>query len=155
MGGALPSSGEDEVFAPPPRLLDPLAGQGPALVAIAAGGALGALSRYGIGLALRHDPGAFPLATFVINVVGCLLIGALIVVITEWTQVHPLVRPFLATGILGGFTTFSTYAVDAQQLLNAGRLGTALAYIAGTLAAALAATWLGMLLARAAGGSRR
>jgi fluoride exporter len=149
MSGALPSSGEDEVFAPPSRPLQPLAGQGPALAVIAVGGALGALARYGVGLALPHDTGAFPLGTFLINVVGCLCIGAIIVVITEWMQAHPLVRPFVVTGFLGGFTTFSTYTVDAEQLLGAGRTGTAVAYIVGTLAAAVAATWLGIRSARA------
>lgn len=126
------------------------------MAAIAAGGALGALARYGVGLALPHSGGTFPLGTFLINVAGCLLIGALIVVVTEWTQAHVLVRPFLVTGILGGFTTFSTWAVDSEQLLATGHAGPAAANIAGTLAAALAATWAGMRLARAArpGGGR-
>ena len=156
MADLLPSSGEDDVVVRPPRAPAPLAGQGRALAAVAAGGALGALARYGVGLALPHGGGAFPLGTFLINVAGCLLIGALIVVITEWTRAHPLVRPFLVTGILGGFTTFSTYAVDSQQLLAEGRVGTAAAYVAGTLAAAVAATWAGIRLARAVrSGDRR
>ncbi len=149
MADALPSSGEDDVFVPPPRLLEPLDGQGRTFAVIAVGGAIGALARYAVGLALPHGTGAFPLGTFLINVVGCLLIGALIVVVTEWRQAHPLVRPFVVTGFLGGFTTFSTYAVDAEQLLGAGRVGTAAAYIVGTLAAAVLATWLGVRLARA------
>ena len=128
---------------------DPLSGQGPAFGAVAAGGALGALARYGAGLALPRGTGAFPLGTFLVNVTGCLLIGALVVVITEWILTHPLVRPFAVTGVLGGFTTFSTYAVDSAQLLVAGRIGTALAYVAGTLVSAVAATWAGMRLARA------
>lgn len=132
----------------------PLAGQGTALVAVAAGGTLGALARYAIGLGLPHLPGTFPLTTFLINVAGCLLIGVLLVVVTEWTTAPALLRPFLATGVLGGFTTFSTYAVDTGELLGAGRIATACAYLVGTLAAALAATWLGMRLARAAGGIR-
>lgn len=149
MADALPSSGEDDVVVPPPRLLEPLSGQGRVFAVIAAGGAIGALARYGVGLALPHGTGAFPLGTFLINVVGCLLIGALIVVITEWRQAHPLVRPFVVTGFLGGFTTFSTYAVDSEQLLATGRVGTAAAYIAGMLAAAVLATWAGIRLARA------
>lgn len=150
MTGGLPSSGEDEVFAPPTRPARPLAGQGPALAVIAAGGALGALARYGAGVALPHAPGTFPLATFLVNVVGCALVGALIVQLTESTPTHPLVRPFLATGVLGGFTTFSTYTVDAEELLRTGRVATAAAYLAGTLAAAVAATWLGIRSARSA-----
>jgi fluoride exporter len=156
MADPLPSSGEDEVFVRPARVLEPLAGHGREFAAVAVGGALGALARYGVGLALPHGGRTFPLATFVINVVGCFLIGALIVAVTERTQAHPLVRPFLVTGILGGFTTFSTYAVDAEQLLAAGRVGTAAAYLVGTLAAAVAATWAGIGLARAVrpGGTR-
>ncbi len=151
MPDELPPSGEDDVFVPPTRALEPLAGQGGALGAVAAGGAVGALARYGLGIALPHAPSTFPLGTFLINVAGCFLIGSLIVVITEWTQAHPLVRPFLVTGILGGFTTFSTYAVDAEQLLAAGRIGTALLSVVGTLAAAVTATWLGIRLTRAVG----
>ena len=122
------------------------------IAAVAAGGALGALARYGAGLAFTHDPGTFPLATFLVNVSGCLAIGVVIVMLTERSNAHRLARPFLATGVLGGFTTFSTYATDTHALLAAGRFGIAAAYLFGTLVAAIAATWLGMRLARA--GSR-
>jgi CrcB protein len=122
----------------------PLAGQGGALVAVSAGGALGALARYGIGLF-----GTVPWATFAVNVTGCLLIGALIVAVTEGPGAHPLARPFLGTGFLGGYTTFSTYAVDVHVVLGTGRVPEAVAYLVGTLVAALAATWLGARLARA------
>ncbi|WP_240157515.1 fluoride efflux transporter CrcB [Pseudonocardia broussonetiae] len=132
-----------------------LTGQAPALGAVAVGGALGALARWGAGLAVTAGPGAFPLATFAVNTAGCLLIGALLVVLTEVVTAHPLARPFLATGVLGGFTTFSTYAVDVHALLGAGRPGVAAAYLVGTLLAALAATWLGARLARAAAGVPR
>ncbi|MDT7659255.1 MAG: fluoride exporter [Pseudonocardiales bacterium] len=130
----------------------PLAGQGPAFGAVAAGGALGALARYGLALAIPPVPGHFPLATFLTNVVGGLLIGVLIVVLTELTTPHPLARTFLVTGILGGFTTFSTYAVDVEHLLAAHAVGVALGYLLGTLVAALAATWVGILATRAVGG---
>lgn len=133
----------------------PLAGQAPVLVAVSVGGAVGALARHGLGLALPHAPGAPPWATFAVNVSGCLLIGVLIVLVTEWRPVHPLVRPTLGTGVLGGYTTFSTYAVDAHLMVAAGRPVAAAAYVAGTLVAALAATWLGIRLARAATGSSR
>lgn len=122
----------------------PLAGHGRALATVSAGGALGALARYGLGPA-----GPFPWVTFGINVSGCLLIGALIVAVTEHPRAHPLARPFLGTGFLGGYTTFSTYAVDVHVLVGAGRVPEATAYLVGTLVAALAATWLGMRLARA------
>ncbi|PNG21495.1 FluC/FEX family fluoride channel, partial [Streptomyces cahuitamycinicus] len=62
---------------------------------------------------------------------------------------HPLVRPFFGTGVLGGFTTFSTYAVDIRGLVDGGQIGTGLAYLAATPLAALTAVWL------AAGTTRR
>lgn len=131
----------------------PLAGQTPALAAVAVGGAAGALGRYGLGTALPHA--TFPWATFAVNVSGCLLIGVLIVLVTEWRPAPVLLRPLLGTGVLGGYTTFSTYAVDAHQLLGAGRIATAVAYLVGTLVSALIATWSGMWLARTTTGLPR
>ncbi|MDN5748565.1 MAG: fluoride efflux transporter CrcB [Pseudonocardia sp.] len=131
------------------RLLDPLAGQGPALAAVAVGGAVGALARHAVGVAAPHRPGTFPWAVFGVNVTGCLLIGVLIVAVTEGRRVPALARPFLGTGVLGGYTTFSTYAVDGLTLLGTGDVATAAAYVVGTLVAAVAATWLGLRLARA------
>jgi fluoride exporter len=144
----LPPTGEDVVEAPRRPALEPFRGQGPATVAVALGGALGALSRWGVGLGLPTAPGAFPLGTFLINIVGCAAIGALLVALTELRRPHPLLRPFLATGVLGGFTTFSTFSVEGQHLLLAGHVGLAAAYLAGTLVAAVAATWLGESLMR-------
>lgn len=118
------------------------------LLVVAAGGAFGALARWALGLAFPHVPGTFPATTFAINVVGCLLMGALVVEVTEVRQAHPLVRPFAGTGVLGGFTTFSTYATDTDQLLAAGRVGTALAYAAATLVVAVVAVAIGARLAR-------
>ena len=141
---ALPQGGEDEIFAPPAHLFVPLAGQGRALAAVALGGVLGAAARFGVGLLLPHAPGTFPLGTLLINVVGGFLIG----VVIDGVAARPLLRPFAVTGILGGFTTFSTYAVDTEQLLAMGRLGTAVAYLVGTLVGALVATWVGLALAR-------
>jgi CrcB protein len=119
------------------------------LAVIAVGGVLGAEARYGVGLLLAHPPDAFPWSTLLVNALGCLLIGVLMVVLTETTAPHRLARPFLGVGVLGGFTTFSTYAVDVQRLLLAHRAGPALAYLAGTLAAALVAVWLGATTTRA------
>ena len=123
--------------------------QGPVLAAVAAGGALGAAARYGLTQAFGPGPGAFPWATFGINVAGCLLIGALVVAVTEVWDAHPLTRPFLGTGVLGGFTTFSTYAVDAVTLAGSGHPRRALAYAGLTLACAVAAAAAGMRAARA------
>ncbi|MEU7281810.1 CrcB family protein [Streptomyces sp. NPDC045431] len=119
--------------------------------AVAAGGALGAAGRYGVSLAWPAAPGGFPWATLGINGVGCALIGVLLVVITEGgVPVHRLVRPFLGTGVLGGFTTFSTYAVDIERLLRRGETATALAYLAATVLVALAGVWAAARLTRRA-----
>ena len=123
---------------------------------IALGGALGALARYGVSTAWPHPPAGFPWATVVINVTGCFLIGALMVVLTEIAgRPHPLARPFLGVGILGGFTTFSTYTVEVQRLLAGGHAGVALLYLFGTLGAALVAVQLGVVATRLLARTRR
>ncbi|MFD3401238.1 fluoride efflux transporter FluC [Kribbella sp. NPDC058693] len=104
------------------------------LTVIAVGGAIGATGRYLVGLAW---PG--PLSTLLINIVGCGLIGILMVLVTDVLTQQRLVRPFLGTGVLGGFTTFSTYALDIQQLVTRGHAGQALLYLAATIVGALLA----------------
>ena len=128
----------------PARLRDVLA-------VIALGGGLGALSRYGLSLLLPTVPGHFPLGTFVINVLGCFLIGLLMV---RWGQ-RPLLRPFLGTGFLGGFTTFSTYAVETRALLTPGQAPLAMLYLFGTLAAAMLAVLAGVVLMRKLSGDAK
>ncbi|WP_369187936.1 fluoride efflux transporter CrcB [Streptomyces sp. R08] len=123
-------------------------GQGPVVAVVALGGATGAVARYAASLWWPARDGGFPWTTFGINVVGCAVIGVFMVVITDVWAAHRLVRPFFGTGVLGGFTTFSTYAVDIQKLIDAGHPRTALAYLAATLFAALAAVWLGVTAAR-------
>ncbi|MGV9213578.1 fluoride efflux transporter FluC [Micromonospora sp. RB23] len=123
------------------------------LATIAAGGVLGALGRAGLQHLAPHAPTGFAWATFGVNITGCLLIGVLMAVLGHLGGGHPLARPFLGVGILGGFTTFSTYAVDIQQALVAGAPGTALAYLAATLLGALVAVALGeAVTARLLGG---
>jgi fluoride exporter len=119
------------------------------LAVIAAGGVLGAEARYGLSVLLPHQPGQWPMATWLTNVSGCFLIGVLMVVISELTSPHRLVRPFLGVGVLGGYTTFSTAMVDVQQLSLAGRGGVALGYLLATLAAAVGAAFAGVLMTRA------
>ncbi|MEN8650016.1 CrcB family protein [Streptomyces sp. 21So2-11] len=115
------------------------------LAAISVGGALGALARYGAALLW---PGSV-WTTFGVNVLGSALIGVLMVLVSEQGRGHALVRPFLGVGVLGGFTTFSTYAVDLAQLLEEGEAVTAMAYAAGTFVAALGAVWAAAAVTRA------
>lgn len=128
---------------------------GAVLLVIAFGGGLGALARYGLSQMLPPHPGRFPWATFLTNVIGCLLIGVLMVLITEVWSAHRLVRPFLGVGFLGGFTTFSTYAVETRALLQPATVALAFIYLAGTLLGAMLAVIAGVWLTRAATGSVR
>ena len=115
---------------------------------VAAGGVVGSEARYGLSL-LQAGPPGWPWVTFAENVSGCLLIGVLMAVILEMTAPHRLLRPFLGVGVLGGYTTFSAYAVDLQHLLVDERYATALFYLFGTPVAALVAVWFGARSTRA------
>jgi len=112
-------------------------------MAVAVGGALGALARYGVTVLWPHAGAAFPWATFVVNVSGCLLIGCLMVRVDQVGARRRLLRPFFGVGVLGGFTTFSTYVLDVLQLLSVGAAAQALLDLAGTVLAALLAVWVG------------
>jgi CrcB protein len=119
------------------------------LSVVSLGGVLGALARYGLQAAYPHKAGQFDWAVLAINASGCLLIGIIAVMITARPGTHRLVRPFLVTGMLGGYTTFSTYVVDIQRALVAGAPRTALLYGIATLATALPAAWAGIALGTA------
>ena len=120
------------------------------VAAVAIGGVAGAEARYGLQAALPHDSAQWPWATLLINISGCLLIGVLMVVVTELVDAHPLIRPLLGVGVLGGYTTFSTAMVDVQQMALAGHEGAALGYMLATVTAAVAAAFAGVTLTRAA-----
>jgi CrcB protein len=121
------------------------------LGAIALGGVLGAEARYGIGLALPHHGAAWPWSTLAINLTGSLLLGVLMGLLGRRPRPHPLIRPFAGVGILGGYTTFSTYALDADQLLRADRVAIALLYVFVTLIGAIACVATGYTLTRGEG----
>lgn len=120
----------------------------PVLSAIAAGGALGGLARFGLEQALPTRPGGFPWTTFGINVSGCLLIGCLMVLVAGVWRHRWLVRPFLGVGVLGGFTTFSVHVLDIYQLVAGGATTTAVGYLVATVLAALAAVAAGAATTR-------
>ncbi|MFG3338365.1 fluoride efflux transporter FluC [Glycomyces sp. NPDC048151] len=120
----------------------------PALLAVSAGGAIGAVARYGLNVAFPFHPGEFDVATFIANTVGGLLIGILMVTITEVAPGLNRIRPFVGVGILGGFTTFSAYIVDIGQAANAGATALAVVFAFATMAAALFAAAFGMYATR-------
>ncbi|HET8615125.1 MAG TPA: fluoride efflux transporter CrcB [Actinomycetales bacterium] len=114
------------------------------LALIALGGALGALARWGTSVAWPTPVGTFPWATVEVNVLGCLLIGLLMVVVRRRGREGRYTRPFLGVGVLGGYTTFSTYALDVHSLLLAHRPGLAATYLVGTVVVGLVAVWCGV-----------
>lgn len=109
---------------------------GSVLLAVSVGGALGALLRYSLTLA-EPDDGGFPWTTFTINLVGAFLLALLPA--SARVRRHPLLPPLLGTGVLGGFTTLSTWSEQTRALVADGAVVTAAAYVVGTLAACLAA----------------
>ncbi|MEU4209489.1 CrcB family protein [Streptomyces sp. NPDC026206] len=115
---------------------------------VSLGGGLGAAARYGACRLWPDAPGSFPWTTVTVNVVGCAAMGVLMVAVAGARATHALVRPFFATGVLGGFTTFSTYVADAQTLMSGGRPAAGLACTAGTPLVALAAAWSAARAAR-------
>lgn len=115
------------------------------LAVVALGGAIGGAARESVNLLLSGS--AFPWATLTVNVIGSLLIGVLMVYVVNHPE-HRYVRPFLGVGVLGGFTTFSAYAVETRGLLVAGEVPLALLYIFGSLLLAFLATWTGLRIGR-------
>lgn len=112
---------------------------------VALGGALGSALRYLTALLLaRHYTGSIPLATLVVNLVGCFLIGLLIGLCSDMTHL----RLLFITGFCGGFTTFSTFTAESYSMFREGAYGLALLYIAGSVLIGLLALWLGICLSR-------
>lgn len=119
-----------------------------AVVAVALGGAVGGSARYGIDLLVPSRATEFPAATFAVNVTGAFLLALLLVLVLEVWPPTRFVRPFLAVGLLGSFTTFSTWMVEFDQMLVDGATLLAVAYLAASVLAGAAACVLGLVLGR-------
>lgn len=117
------------------------------VAAVAVGGLVGALARYGLGEGVPTATGTFPATTLVINLTGSFLLAVLVGLLLRRPSRSPLWRPLLGTGLLGGYTTFSTFAVDTDRLISTGHVATAVGYLLATLLGGLAATAAGMILA--------
>lgn len=114
---------------------------------VALGGALGSVLRYALGLRFPILPGQWPWATFGINTLGCLLIGMLWAYVERSSTLSPVVRPLLMVGVLGGFTTFSTFGLESLLIWRNGQPTLAVAYmvasmIGGLLLAAVGAAFV-------------
>jgi CrcB protein len=133
------------------RALQALRRRADILAVISAGGAVGSAGRYAVAEALPHHAGQVPWSTVAVNLAGSYLLGVLMVLVLDLWPPTRYVRPFFGVGVLGGFTTFSTYTLDARTLLAQGEPATAGLYLFGTLAAGLLAVWLGMGTARGLG----
>jgi CrcB protein len=120
----------------------------PVLAAIALGGALGAPARYGLAQLVHVTPGTFPWATFATNVTGSLALGLVLALVLERFPPTRYLRPFVATGFLGAYTTYSTFAVETDLLIKDGHATVALAYAAASLISGIVAVWAGIWAAR-------
>lgn len=112
------------------------------------GAGLGGLARYAGGswIMLKYG-GRFPLGTFVINVTGSFLIGVLMTLLSERFHPHPNWRLFLVAGVLGGYTTFSSFEYETYQAVRDGERWLGLLYVAGSVLVGYVGVWLGALLA--------
>jgi CrcB protein len=118
-----------------------------ALAAIGIGGFLGAITRYQLGLWWPAGTGV-PWTTFAINVSGSFALGLLVTLMVERWRPHRLLRPLAAIGFLGAYTTFSTFAVDTDLLIDRGKAGTAALNVVLSVAAAIVAVIAGIATAR-------
>ena len=117
------------------------------LLFVALGGALGSALRYLVNITLPRLFGhGFPYATMTVNVLGSFAMGVIVVVLAM--KGGNRFAPFLMTGILGGFTTFSAFSLDAAKLVETGEIGTAAVYVLGSVGLGLAALFAGMAFAR-------
>jgi len=121
-----------------------------AYVLAALGGALGALARWGVGTALPPSPGGWPWATLLVNLTGCLVFGVLIALLAARSPEPPWARPFLAVGVLGGYTTYSAFAVEVVGLAEAGRPVPAVGYVLVSVVGGVLAVAAGARAVRAA-----
>lgn len=121
------------------------------VVLVAAGGAVGSVLRYLVAVfSEKALPATFPWGTFIVNVVGSALLGAILATaMTEPPRLSPEARLLLGTGVMGGFTTYSTFNAEVMKALQAGAPAKAALYVATTLVVCLLGAWAGWAAVRA------
>ena len=120
------------------------------VISIGLGGAVGALARYFLSSQITHVFGSgFPWGILAVNVAGCFAMGVIAELAALTWSMSPEVRAFLTTGVLGGFTTFSAFALDTALLTERGDMTNAMLYVAASVGGSLAALFLGLALVRA------
>jgi fluoride exporter len=122
--------------------------QGVIVLALGCGGVIGAIARYSVSLAFPVASDGIPWNTLLINLSGSALLGFLLILMIEQFPRGRLVRPVIGTGVIGAYTTFSTFSVEAILLVRGDDYATALAYVALSVVAGLIAVWVGMIVAR-------
>ena len=135
----LPEATGDPRRRPDPRVL----------LAISSGGVGGTAARYAIGRVVHITPGSFPWATFAINLTGSFVLGAFLAWLLVRRPADRYLRPFVAIGFLGGYTTFSALSAETFLLLESRHVGLALGYALGSVAAGVLAVFLGVAIGRA------
>ena len=121
------------------------------LIAIALGGAIGSLLRYFVASAIQSPANSgFPIGIFVVNITGGLLMGIIVELSALKLNLTPEVRAFLTVGILGGYTTFSTFSLDSVLLIQRGEYISAATYIIGSTVLSILALFTGLYLVRIA-----
>jgi fluoride exporter len=139
---------DPDLLAPTPWLRRAPHAQPRVLLAIALGGVLGTLARYWISRVVHVEPDSFPWATFTVNGSGAFALGLVLTLMVERWPPSLYVRPFVAIGFLGAYTTFSTFAVEADLLVKNGAVALAGLYVVGSLLAGFVAVYLGIVAGR-------
>ncbi|MDH3310020.1 MAG: fluoride efflux transporter CrcB [Gammaproteobacteria bacterium] len=119
------------------------------LLAIAAGGAVGSLLRFWMSNWVHFAAGrSFPYGTLVVNVLGCLIMGFLFVLFIDRLTDNPVLRAGILIGVLGGFTTFSSFSIETFNLIEQGSWAKAMVNMGASLVLCVGATWIGVVLGR-------
>ena len=119
------------------------------ILAVAGGGALGSVLRYSVGqMVTLGTRSGFPVATMMTNIVGSLMMGVVVAILLVRFPEHLLLKTFLTVGVLGGFTTFSTFSLDVVGMLERGEMGMAAVYTFGSIFFSVLALFAGLIIGR-------